>query len=55
MISPASFALAQRMKLLKQIGLALPVLRKTLACEACGETFACEISLGKVVGAAKSS
>ena len=55
MISPASFALAQRMKLLKQIGLALPVSRKTQACEACGETFACEISLGKVVGAAKSS
>lgn len=34
------------MKLLKQIGLSLPVLRKTQACEACGETFACEISLG---------
>ena len=47
MISPALLARAQRMKLLKQIGLALPVLRKTLACEACGETFACEISLGK--------
>jgi cysteine-rich CWC protein len=25
----------------------LPVLRKTQACEACGESFACEISLGK--------
>jgi len=25
----------------------LPVLRKSQACEACGETFACEISLGK--------
>lgn len=35
------------MKLLKQIGLSLPVLRKTQACEACGETFACEISLCK--------
>ena len=35
------------MKLLKQIGLALPVLRKSQVCEACGETFACEISLGK--------
>ena len=35
------------MKLLKQIGLTLPVLRKSQACEACGETFACEISLGK--------
>ena len=34
------------MKLLKQIGLALPVLRKSQSCEACGETFACEISLG---------
>jgi hypothetical protein len=35
------------MKLLKQIGLTLPVLRKSQACEACGETFACEIPLGK--------
>ncbi len=35
------------MKLLKQIGLKLPILRKSQACEACGETFACEISLGK--------
>ena len=34
------------MKLLKQIGLKLPVLRKTQACEACGESFSCEISLG---------
>lgn len=33
------------MDFLKQIGLKLPVLRKTQACEACGETFACEISL----------
>jgi len=33
-------------KLLKQMGLKLPVLRKSQACEACGETFACEISLG---------
>jgi len=35
------------MKLLKQIGLKLPILRKSQACEACGETFACEIPLGK--------
>lgn len=35
------------MKLLKRIGVMLPVLRKTQACEACGESFACEISLGK--------
>jgi len=35
------------MKLFKQIGISLPVLRKTQACEACGEIFACEISLGK--------
>ena len=35
------------MKLLKQIGLTLPVLRRSQACEACGETFTCEISLGK--------
>jgi len=34
------------MKLLKQIRLTLPVLRKSQGCEACGETFACEISLG---------
>lgn len=33
------------MKLLKQIGLKLPVLRKAQVCEACGETFACEISV----------
>jgi Cysteine-rich CWC len=37
----------ERLKLLKQIGLKLPVLRKSQACEACGETFACEIALGK--------
>jgi len=35
------------MNLFKQIGLTLPLLRKSQACEACGETFACEISLGK--------
>lgn len=35
------------MKLLKRIGLMLPELGKTQACEACGESFACEISLGK--------
>ena len=33
------------MKLLKQIGHRLPVLRRAQTCEACGETFACEISL----------
>jgi hypothetical protein len=35
------------MKLLKQIVLTLPVLRNSQACEACGETFVCEISLAK--------
>jgi hypothetical protein len=35
------------MKLLKQLALTLPVLRKTQACEGCGESFACEISLGR--------
>jgi hypothetical protein len=35
------------MSLLKRIGLSLPVLKKTQACEACGSSFACEISLGK--------
>jgi hypothetical protein len=35
------------MNVLKRVGLMLPVLRKTQACEACGESFACEISLGK--------
>lgn len=35
------------MNLLKQVGLMLPVLRRPQACEACGEPFACEISLGK--------
>jgi hypothetical protein len=34
------------MKLIKQLGLKLPVLRKNQVCEACGELFACEISLG---------
>jgi hypothetical protein len=38
---------ARKMKLLKQIGPKLPVLRKSQVCEVCGETFACEISLGK--------
>jgi Cysteine-rich CWC len=33
------------MNVLKQISLKLPVLRKTQECEACGESFACEISL----------
>lgn len=36
-----------KMTLLKPISLMLPVLRKTKACEACGESFACEVSLGK--------
>ena len=35
------------MKLLKRIGLKLPVLRKSQVCEGCGVTFACEFSLGK--------
>ncbi len=35
------------MTLLKQISLMLPVLKKTQACEACGESFACELSLGQ--------
>jgi hypothetical protein len=35
------------MALLKRIGLMLPVLRKAQACPACGEPFACEISLAK--------
>lgn len=34
------------MTLLKRIGLKLPVLRKARVCEACGERFACEISVG---------
>ncbi len=33
------------MTLLKTIGQKLPVLRKNQTCEACGESFACEISL----------
>ena len=37
----------KKMTLLKRIGLMLPLLRKTQECEACGEAFACEISLGK--------
>jgi len=37
----------KKMTLLKRIGLMLPAFRKTKACEACGESFACEISLGK--------
>lgn len=35
------------MKLMKQFSLMLPVLRRTQTCEACGASFACEISLGK--------
>ncbi len=37
----------KKMTPLKRIGLMLTVLRKTKACEACGSSFACEISLGK--------
>lgn len=33
------------MTMRKRIGHLLPVLRKTRECEACGESFACEISL----------
>jgi hypothetical protein len=36
-----------KVSLLKRIVLKLPVLRKTQPCEACGQSFACEISLGK--------
>src|SRR5216684_2428875 len=36
----------KKMRLLKRIGLMLPVFRKTKVCEACGASFACEISLG---------
>ena len=32
---------------LKQISLVLPLWRKTKVCEACGESFACEVSLGR--------
>lgn len=34
------------MKVLRKIVLELPVLRKIQVCEACGELFPCEISLG---------
>jgi hypothetical protein len=34
------------MKLLSILNSKLPVLRKTQACEGCGQSFACEISLG---------
>jgi hypothetical protein len=33
------------MSLIKRIGLKSPVLRKSQRCEACGQSFACEISL----------
>jgi|GEM_PF-1560152 len=36
-----------QMSLIKRIGSVLPVLKKTQACPACGESFACELSLGK--------
>jgi len=35
------------MKLLSILSSKLPVLRKTQACEGCGQSFACEISLGE--------
>lgn len=35
------------MKLLGLLNCTLPVLRKAQTCEACGQLFACEISLGK--------
>lgn len=35
------------MKILSILSSKLPVLRKTQECEACGQPFACEISLGK--------
>lgn len=35
------------MKLLSILGSRLPVLRKTQDCEGCGQSFACEISLGR--------
>jgi hypothetical protein len=38
---------SKQVSLLKRIVLKLPVLRKTQLCEACGQSFACEISLGK--------
>ena len=34
------------MTMLNRIGLMLPVLKKAQTCPACGESFACEISLG---------
>ena len=35
------------MRLLSILGSKLPVLRKTQRCESCGQSFACEIYLGK--------
>ena len=35
------------MAFLKRLSLALPILRKAQTCPACGESFACELSLGK--------
>jgi hypothetical protein len=35
------------MAILRRIGLNLPVLRKSQTCPACGESFACELSLAK--------
>jgi hypothetical protein len=35
------------MAILQRIALKLPVLRKSQTCPACGESFACELSLAK--------
>ena len=35
------------MAILRRIAIKLPVLRKTQTCPACGESFACELSLAK--------
>jgi hypothetical protein len=43
----------KRVKL--SVGLMLPVLRKAQQCEACGESFTCEISLGKGCWCGKSN
>ena len=37
----------KKMNPLKQISRVLPLWRKTKVCEACGESFDCEVSLGK--------
>lgn len=35
------------MSIFQRIAIELPVLRKTQTCPACGESFACELSLAK--------